>query len=125
MRFNRAEEGQALVLTGLGLLVLMLMAGLGIDVGYLRYEKQQMQKAADAGALAAASARIYGGDYTDAGKNDAKANGFTDGQNGIHVTVNYPPNTNGDPFKGNNNYVEVIVAQASQRSSCAQVASIP
>jgi len=33
MRFDRADEGQALVLTALGLVVLMLMAGLGVDVG--------------------------------------------------------------------------------------------
>jgi Flp pilus assembly protein TadG len=33
--FRKAEEGQALVLTALALVVIMLMAGLGVDVGYL------------------------------------------------------------------------------------------
>src|ERR1700687_1999311 len=51
-----ADEGQALVLTALALVVLMLMAGLGVDVAFLRYQKQQMQKAADAGAIAGATA---------------------------------------------------------------------
>ena len=98
-------------MVALGLVVVLLMAGLGLDVGYLRYEKQQMQKAADAGAIAAASAKIYGGNYTTAGKNDTAANGFKDGQNGVAVAVNIPPATPGDPFLGNNNYVEVIVSQ--------------
>jgi len=71
-----------------------------------------MQKAADAGALAAATAKIYGGNYVTAGRNDAAANGFTNGTNGISVKVNYPPLTTGDPFTGNTGYVEVIVAQA-------------
>jgi Flp pilus assembly protein TadG len=116
-RFRKSDEGQALVLTALGMVVFMLMAGLGVDVGYLHYKKQQMQKAADAGALAAATALInYGGingqlQIINAGKADAQANGFTDGQNGITVAVNHPPGTNGDPFQGKFNYVEVIVAQ--------------
>lgn len=112
-QFGRADEGQALVLTALGLLVLLLMAGLGVDVGYLRYEKQQMQKAADAAALAGASAKLYGGNYTAAGKNDAKANGFTDGTNGITVAINNPPTKL--PFStapDASNYVEAIVSQA-------------
>jgi len=115
-RFGRGEEGQALVLTALGLLVLLLMAGLGVDVGYLRYQKQQMQKAADAGALAGASAMIYAGSnspsITTAAQADAAANGYLNGSDGISVQVNVPPQTPGDPFQGKDNYVEVIVAQA-------------
>ncbi|HKD83305.1 MAG TPA: pilus assembly protein TadG-related protein [Terriglobales bacterium] len=114
-QFGRGEEGQALVLTALGLLVLLLMAGLGVDVGYLRYQKQQMQKAADAGAIAGASAMIYDGssspNITTAAQADAAANGYTNGTNGISVQVNVPPQTPGDPFQGKDNYVEVIVAQ--------------
>ena len=104
------------MLTALGLLVLLLMAGLGVDVGYLRYQKQQMQKAADAGAIAGASAMIYDGSnspsITTAAQADAAANGYQNGSNGISVTVNVPPQTQGDPFQGKDNYVEVIVAQA-------------
>lgn len=121
--FGKSEEGQALVLAGLALVVLMMMAGLGVDVGYLRYQREQMQKAADAGALAAASAIIYQGNYVNAATNDATANGFTANQvvvNGlcspsgtnICVAVNNPPLTAGDPFQGVAGYVEVIVAQA-------------
>src|SRR5271165_927560 len=78
--FGKSEDGQAMVIAALGLLGLLMMAGLGVDVGYLRYQKEQMQKAADAGALAAASAIIYNGNYVNAATNDTKANGFTAGQ---------------------------------------------
>ena len=110
-QFGGAEEGQALALGAFVLVVLMLMAGLGVDVGYLRYEKLQMQKAADAGAIAGAAALIYGGQVQLAARNDSAANGFTNGNNGVTVAVNNPPASG--PFAGNNNYVEVIVAQAT------------
>ena len=113
-QFGKADEGQALVLGALALVVLVLMAGLGVDVGFLRYQKLQMQKAADAGAIAAASALItYGpggqGEITAAAQNDTSANGFTNGKNGISVKVNNPPQSG--PFTGDLAYVEVIVAQ--------------
>ncbi|MGA3055551.1 MAG: pilus assembly protein TadG-related protein [Candidatus Korobacteraceae bacterium] len=114
-RFGRTDEGQALVLTALALVVLMLMAGMGVDIGYLRYQKQQMQKAADAGAIAGAAALIYSGSasqITNAAWNDTSANGFTNGQSGVTVTVNNPPQTVGDPYYNQAGYVEVIVAQA-------------
>jgi hypothetical protein len=102
-----------MVLTALALSVLLLMTGLGVDVGYLRYQKQQMQKAADAGALGGAAALGYGGDWNAAAVSDVNANGFTvTKSNGLTITVNNPP-TSG-PFAGipgTDNYVEVIVAQ--------------
>jgi len=111
---GRADEGQALVLGALGLVVLALMAGLGIDVGLLRYQKQQMQKAADAGAVAGASTLIYNlpgsQQVITAAQNDTAANGFTDGSHGISVQVNNPPLSG--PFIGLDAYVEVIVTQA-------------
>src|SRR5512135_3086556 len=111
-QLRRTDEGQALVLTALALVILMLMAGLGVDVGYLRYQKQQMQKAADAGAIAGASALIYASpNWKTAAKYDTAVNRFRDASNGVSVQVNNPPQTVGDPFLGNNDYVEVIVAQ--------------
>ncbi len=91
------------------LLVLLLMAGLGVDVGYLRYQRQQMQKAADAGAVAAGAALVYHGSYVSAARNDAAANGFTHGVGGVTVAVNSPPTSGA--YSGNANYVEVIVSQ--------------
>lgn len=102
-----------MVLTALALTFIMLMAGLGVDVGYLKYQRHQMQKAADAAALAGASVLTYSSNETNirnAAYNDSSANGFANGTNGIAVTVNHPP-TSG-PFINNPAYVEVYVAQA-------------
>jgi Flp pilus assembly protein TadG len=109
--FRAAEHGQALPLVACGVAVLLMMAGLGIDVGYLDYQKQLMQHAADAGASGSALAIISGSNYLNAGRNDAAANGYTNGSDNVSVTVNYPPQTTGDPYYNNTSYVEVIVAQ--------------
>jgi len=111
-QLRKTEEGQTLVLGSVALVVLVLMAAIGVDAGYVYYQKQQMQKAADAGALAAAAALGYQGNYVEAARHDTSANGFTHGIDGMTVTVNNPPLTEGDPFYGDSNYVEVIVAQA-------------
>jgi Putative Flp pilus-assembly TadE/G-like len=109
---TKSDEGQALVLTALALVVLMLMAGLGVDVGYLRYEKQQMQKAADAGAVGGAAALGYAGDWNDAAVADVNANGYTVvNGNGVTINVYNPPID--PPFNtvGNKDqYVEVVVS---------------
>jgi Flp pilus assembly protein TadG len=110
--FHRNEDGQVIVLAALGMTVLALMAGLAIDIGYLRYEKQQMQKATDAGALAAATVLLnYGTNttqamLTDSATADVTANGFSQAT----VTAVSPP-TSG-PFAGNSNYVQVQVQQS-------------
>ncbi|MFZ0793350.1 MAG: pilus assembly protein TadG-related protein [Candidatus Korobacteraceae bacterium] len=110
--FSRDEDGQVIVLVALGLTVLSLMAGLAIDIGYLRYEKQQMQKATDAGALAAAAVLLnYGssasqGMLTDAATADVTANGFKNAA----ITVVNPPASG--PFSGNTNYVQVQVQES-------------
>ena len=109
VKFCPEDEGQALVLTCVGLFVLLLMAGYGVDIGYLRYQKHQMQKAADAGALGAAQAKLDGSDWRLAGQHDSKINGFEDGSDGTVVAVNNPP-TRG-PMSGLDDYVEVIVSQ--------------
>ena len=74
MRRN-GEAGQALVIFALALTVLMLAAGLAVDMGYLRYQKRRMQTAADSAAIAAASELSYG-DSPIAAQNDAQLNGF-------------------------------------------------
>jgi hypothetical protein len=84
---------------------------LGVDVGWLHYQKQQMQKAADSAALAGAEAMTYGSNWSQAAQNDATANGYQNNKNGVTVTVNSPPKV--DPiFSGKTGYIEAIVAQA-------------
>jgi len=75
---RRRQAGQALVLAAVGLTVLMLAAGLAIDMGYLRYQRRRMQSAADSAAIAGAAELAYG-DMNSAAINDAAANRFTNG----------------------------------------------
>ncbi len=108
MRRHSSEAGQALLLMALSMVVLCGFAGMGIDMGYLRYTREHMQAATDSAALAGASELGYG-DVTAAAKADASTNGFTDGVNGTKITVNNPPLSG--PNQGNPNYVEVLLAQ--------------
>ena len=128
---RKSEAGQALVLGVIALsLLLMGVAGLGIDMGYLRYQKRLQQTAADAAAIAGASNLIP--NLADPGvmaaaQNAATANGFTDasGDNAstctadnptskptkpptVCVQINNPP-TSG-PHEGDGNYVEALVS---------------
>ena len=73
---RRRQAGQALVLAAVGLTVLMLAAGLSIDMGYLRYQKRRMQTAADSAALAGAAELGY--DTNCSANVDSSLNGFTD-----------------------------------------------
>ncbi len=56
MRYKspKRESGQTLVVVALSMTVLMLMAGLAVDVGMAYNERRNMQNAADAAALAGA-----------------------------------------------------------------------
>ena len=90
------------------MVVLMGFAGMGIDMGYLRYMRRIMQAATDSAAVAGAAELNYG-DVTAAARADAATDGFTNGSRGTSVTVNNPPLSG--PHQGNPSYVEVIVAQ--------------
>jgi hypothetical protein len=107
---RKKEAGQALVF-GVVVLAIVLMgfAGLGIDMGVLRYDKRLQQTAADAAAIAGASNLGPPASGVTAGAKAASAtNGFTDGTNNVTVSVNNGP-TSG-PHNGNAAYVEVLVA---------------
>src|ERR1019366_7157519 len=108
---RKNEAGQALIAAVVALgVVLMGFAGLGIDMGYLRYEKRLQQTAADSAAIAGAAELLYGSaGVTNAAKHDSAANGSTDGTNNVTVTVHNPP-TSG-PHNAAAGYVEVLVAQ--------------
>jgi hypothetical protein len=108
MKRNR-EAGQALVAAALSLTVLLLAAGLAIDMGYLRYQERRMQAAADSAAIAGAAELAYGGSYAAAAQADSASNGFTHNVNSVTVTPNRPPSTG--PFAGQPDYVEVLVQQ--------------
>lgn len=72
-RKKNGNRGQVLVLFVGGLVALLGFASVGIDVGYMYTVRHELQRCADAGALAGASA-FLNGDWTDPGiKEIAKA----------------------------------------------------
>jgi Flp pilus assembly protein TadG len=105
------RRGFVLVTMLLSMVALLAFVGLAIDVGYLQYQKTSMQTAADAAALGGVQELIMNGSgtLTTAAKADAALNGFTDGTNGVSVTVNNPPATG--YYTTNSQAVEVIISQ--------------
>ena len=61
MRCIRDERGQTLVMTAFCMACLLGALGLAVDVGVLLHTRRQMQSAADAGAMAAATEMFYNG----------------------------------------------------------------
>jgi hypothetical protein len=106
------EAGQALVLAAMGLTLFILAAGLGIDMGFLRYQKRLQQSAADSAAIAGAAEIPFIGCSTGScpgATTDSASNGFSDGVNNVTVTVYSPPNDG--PHAGVAGYVEVLVTK--------------
>jgi len=68
MKRFRNEDGQVLVITVLCMGILIGALGMAIDVGVLFRARRNMQIAADAAAMAGATALFYGGDMTTAAK---------------------------------------------------------
>ncbi|HEY6444547.1 MAG TPA: pilus assembly protein TadG-related protein [Candidatus Acidoferrales bacterium] len=78
MRRN-SEAGQALAVTIVVMVALIGFAGLGVDMGMLRYEKRLQQSAADAAAIAGANDVAFpSGGAIEAGQNASAANSYTD-----------------------------------------------
>lgn len=76
---KRSDKGQVLVLVALCLFVLLGFAALGIDVGYMYSVRHELQRCADAGALAGASAfRATDADSTNAAARDLATERATD-----------------------------------------------
>jgi hypothetical protein len=127
---KKNQRGQTLVFGALALTMLLGLAGLGVDMGVLRYERRLQQTAADAAAVAAASNIAYTG-WQAGGQNAATASGYTDGSGNnasqctdtavvgtICVEVDSPPKdvtvngqiVPGGPHKTDANYAQAIVA---------------
>jgi len=116
------QSGQVLVSAALMLVLLLGCAGLGIDMGVLRYEKRMQQTAADGAAIAAATNLAPYTGYQTGALNSSAANGYTDNTGGgacvtpptdlavgsVTVTVCTPPSTG--PHSGQAQYVEAFVS---------------
>lgn len=125
---RKRQAGQALVFAAIGLTVMLGFAGLGIDLGVLRYQKRLQQTAADAAAIAGANQLRFGNTgITSTAQDAATKNGFTDGGSGnvgscttsaaigtTCVQINSVETSGGPssgPHSGNAKYVEAIVAE--------------
>jgi Flp pilus assembly protein TadG len=110
---RRRQRGSIMILGTVSMTALFGMLGLTFDAAYLYHLKREAQIAADAGAKAA-SLELQNGSTADTIRTQAKAetalNGFTDGANGVTITVNKPPV--GGNYAGNVNAVQVIVTRA-------------
>lgn len=110
---RQAQKGAVAILVALLLPVLIGLMALAIDMGYVLVKRNQMQVAADAAALAAASARQHGQDM-DAASRLAQAasvaNGFQNNLQGTVVTVLIPPGGNLS-YGADTQFVSVTVTQ--------------
>jgi Flp pilus assembly protein TadG len=110
------ESGQTLVMMALSMTVLLGFLGFATDVGVMLHEKRELQSAADSAALAGATREKYGPvAATTAALNDASLNGFTDGSNGVTVTVKNPPPASEvqNSYFTTTTYVEVTISQST------------
>src|SRR3954462_12312703 len=111
-RLGREEAVSALTI----LTILPVLAGavaVGVETGQLYRLKRQMQVSADAAALSASIDLMGGKDMsgaTPAAKYEAQRYGFTDGANGVTVTVSAP--TTGT-YAGTTNAVQVTVTKST------------
>ena len=108
---GRKDAGYLVVLAALMMTSLFGFLALGTDLGYLYQRKRIMQTAADAGATYGAQA-IRRGNTTlieQTAWDGTEANGFTNGADGVVVTVNNPPLSG--PYVTEAKAVEVIICQ--------------
>ncbi len=94
--------------------VLLGFVGLGSEAGYLLYDKQSLQAAADSAAASAATAYGSSGSETNTTITTVAdaitaQYGFVNGTNGVTVIMNHPPLSGN--YTGNSNAVEVIASQ--------------
>jgi Flp pilus assembly protein TadG len=87
----RQETGQALVLAAFVMVVVLGFAAVAIDVGLFLHERRELQKAADAAALAGAQELPYSpGDAQQKAQEWATNNGIGDGElESIEVSTTY------------------------------------
>src|SRR4029453_5639696 len=93
---RRNQRGQILIMSVLILPILLGFSALALDAGYAFDMRKRVQAAADAGALAGAHAIEFDSSislsaHRDIVWNDTAINGFTNGSNGVVVTVIQSP----------------------------------
>lgn len=103
---SNRQSGYGLIFAAIGMVAFLGAAGLSVDIGYLRYQRRQMQSAADSAALAGAAQLGTGGGVgraQTAALDDSELNGFQDGTGQIHVVATQTS------INGNGNTMQVQV----------------
>jgi len=96
------ERGTIAVVGALALVALIGMAALVVDGGYLAMRRRSLQGVADAAALAGGFSLPTSATAVQKAKDNATTNGYTNGTNGVTVTVN-------SPYSSDTRRVEVII----------------
>jgi len=105
------RSGAVAIQVGIMLVAIIGFVSLGTEIVLLLATSRHMQSAADAGVLAAVSARSrgYPADYTQEALAFAVAAGFVNGVDGTTVQINSPPASGN--FTTASGAVEVVIAQ--------------
>ncbi len=129
MKLLEDQRGSVTLIAALGMVVIMGFMALAVDVGQLRYQKRNLQRVADAAALAGMLELNYCGGVLNcaamqtAARSAAVENGMTPDTvvincasaptAGTVLMINDPPCAQGaaDPDKGKPTYVEVVLSQ--------------
>src|SRR6185437_14428351 len=107
-------SGQTLVFVALAMSVLLGFAAFATDIGVMLHEQNRLQSAADSAAIAGAMTLHYGlTPAATAARNDAALNGFTDGTDGVTVTVSDPPSASevANPAFASAGFVKVTISR--------------
>lgn len=136
------ERGQVLIIFALSLIVLLAIAALVVDLGFVVMERRHEQDAADPGALAAAryiQPTADTGKMTEAACFYARQNGYfpdatansgstgcvpANDPSGTTLTVNYPPSRSAGGYAGRYGYVEVVLSKVL-KSFFASIIGMP
>ena len=106
---DKREGGYTLAMTAILLVPLMLLAALAVDVGSWYVKAQEIQRAADAAALAGVPFMPdFFDDAQTKARDTAAKNGFTHGVNGVTVAV--------APVPGNRRRLRVTITDPRVRS---------
>ncbi|HLZ66519.1 MAG TPA: pilus assembly protein TadG-related protein [Aliidongia sp.] len=112
-RFGADRFGGVAVMVALALPVLLGFGAIGTEVGMWLLTQRRMQGAADAAAVSATFTRTSLTTIQNQAYAVAAQNGYSNGVNGVTVTVHNPP-TQGH-YTTNNQAIEVIIQQPQGR----------
>ena len=102
-RTRDRERGAIAVLAGIMLIVIIGMATLVLDGGYLGMRRRALQGVVDASALAGAWSLPTSATAISQARSNATANGYTNGSGGVTLTVN-------SPYSSDSRKIEVIAS---------------